>query len=128
MLAVALARALLGGGGGAGPDPLPTLTIVRAGSAERGAVTSTVGIACGVPGASEVCSVEVTAGATVTVTRSVPEAVVFTGWSGGGCAGTGDCVLTITEDTTVTATFDDKRERKEIPLVLNRDLDLGRPQ
>jgi cell division septation protein DedD len=29
----------------------------------------------------------------------------FPGWSGGGCSGTGQCILTINADTIVTATF-----------------------
>ncbi|MDD5244011.1 MAG: putative Ig domain-containing protein [Syntrophorhabdaceae bacterium] len=29
----------------------------------------------------------------------------FTGWSGGGCSGTGTCLVTLTADTDVTATF-----------------------
>ena len=31
--------------------------------------------------------------------------VLFVGWSGGGCSGTGDCVVTLGANTTVTATF-----------------------
>jgi hypothetical protein len=31
----------------------------------------------------------------------------FTGWEGGGCSGTGTCVVTMNEATTVTATFDE---------------------
>src|SRR3989442_10984041 len=30
---------------------------------------------------------------------------LFSGWSGGGCSGTGTCVVTVSEATTVTATF-----------------------
>jgi beta-lactam-binding protein with PASTA domain len=29
----------------------------------------------------------------------------FTGWSGGGCSGTSNCVVTLNSDTAVTATF-----------------------
>ena len=31
---------------------------------------------------------------------------IFKGWAGGGCSGTGNCLVTISGDTTVTATFD----------------------
>ncbi|NOT22458.1 MAG: integrin [Nitrospiraceae bacterium] len=31
--------------------------------------------------------------------------VGFAGWSGGGCAGTGPCLVTVSQDSTVTATF-----------------------
>jgi len=30
---------------------------------------------------------------------------IFTGWSGGGCSGTGTCVVNLTDNTSVTATF-----------------------
>ncbi len=30
---------------------------------------------------------------------------VFAGWSGGGCSGTGDCIVTVDKDVTVIATF-----------------------
>ena len=29
----------------------------------------------------------------------------FAGWSGGGCSGTGPCIVTLAGDTTITATF-----------------------
>jgi xyloglucan-specific exo-beta-1,4-glucanase len=42
---------------------------------------------------------------TVSVTASPATGYQFTGWSGGGCSGTGPCNVTMTGDTTVTATF-----------------------
>lgn len=41
-------------------------------------------------------------GTPVTLTAS---GAGFTGWSGGGCSGTGTCQMTLTTDTTVTANF-----------------------
>ena len=41
----------------------------------------------------------------ITLTASPDTGSVFDGWSGSGCSGTGDCVLTMTADTTVTASF-----------------------
>jgi hypothetical protein len=41
----------------------------------------------------------------ITLTASPDTGSVFDGWSGSGCSGTGDCVLTMTADTTVTALF-----------------------
>ena len=38
----------------------------------------------------------------------------FNGWSGGGCQGTGDCVLTLTSNTTVTADFTDNQQSDEL--------------
>jgi beta-lactam-binding protein with PASTA domain len=42
----------------------------------------------------------------VTLAASAASGSTFTGWSGGGCSGTGSCVVTINADTAVTATFD----------------------
>jgi hypothetical protein len=47
------------------------------------------------------CSAPFNKGA-VTLTAS---GAGFTGWSGGGCSGTGNCVVTLDQNTTVTATF-----------------------
>jgi hypothetical protein len=41
----------------------------------------------------------------ITLTATPDSGSVFEGWSGSGCSGTGDCVLTMTADTTVTASF-----------------------
>ena len=45
-------------------------------------------------------------GATVTLNAVAASNFVFNGWSGGSCSGTGSCTLTLSGDTTVTATFD----------------------
>jgi hypothetical protein len=42
----------------------------------------------------------------VTLTTSPAKGSTFTGWSGGGCSGTGTCQLTMSADQAVTATFD----------------------
>jgi hypothetical protein len=41
----------------------------------------------------------------VTLTASPASGSTFTGWSGGGCSGTGTCVVALGADTTVTAGF-----------------------
>src|SRR5213079_2684458 len=43
--------------------------------------------------------------AAVTLTATPATGSTFTGWSGGGCSGTGPCTVTIAAPTTVTATF-----------------------
>ena len=59
------------------------------------------GIECGV-----LCSHEYNEGTTVELSAHPTAATsVFEGWSGGGCAGTGACVVTLSESTAVTATF-----------------------
>ncbi|MFO0596379.1 MAG: DUF4215 domain-containing protein [Myxococcaceae bacterium] len=77
---------------------LNALTVVRAG-AGGGTVTGT-GITCGVD-----CSEVYAAGTMVTLNASADAVSTFTGWSGGGCSGTGACVVTMNAATTVTATF-----------------------
>jgi uncharacterized repeat protein (TIGR02543 family) len=44
-------------------------------------------------------------GTQVALTATANTGYQFTGWTGGGCSGTGACTLTMTGDTTVTATF-----------------------
>lgn len=87
------------------PAPAPpafTLTVVLAGGGS-GAVTSApvVGINC--PSDCE----ELYAGGTVVTLRATAGAgSIFAGWSGGGCGGTGDCLVTVAGPTPVTATFE----------------------
>ena len=80
--------------------PVYALTVSKSG-AGTGTVTSNVGsINCGAT-----CADTYDAG-TVVVLSAVPDATfVFVGWSGGGCAGTGTCQVTMNAATAVTATF-----------------------
>ena len=79
----------------------PTLTVTKTGTG-LGTVSSTpTGINCGTT-----CSQVVSYGAVVTLNAAVSgTGSVFAGWSGGGCSGTGACVVTVTAATQVTATF-----------------------
>jgi hypothetical protein len=54
------------------------------------------------------CSEKYSIGAQVTLTAAGAGGSTFTGWSGGGCTGTGQCVLTIIDNATMTvaANFD----------------------
>lgn len=94
-----------------------TLTVGKSGLGS-GTVTSSVGgINCGPTCLT--ASATLNTGTQITLAASVPSgsASVFGGWSGGGCGGTGTCVITITVDTTVTATFNEPRLSR--PTTLN---------
>jgi hypothetical protein len=72
-----------------------TLSIVLVGT---GTVTSNpTGIDC-----PTTCVASFNKGTSVTLTASGTD---FGGWSGGGCSGTGTCIVTLDQNTTVTATF-----------------------
>ncbi len=84
----------------AAPPAKVTLTIVKSGDG-AGTVTSVpAGIACG-----DICTASFDAGTTVTLTAAAAPGAVFSGWSGGGCGGTGTCTVTLNAATTVTAAF-----------------------
>jgi Divergent InlB B-repeat domain/Beta-propeller repeat len=66
-----------------------------------GSVASTpAGISC--PGT---CSASFQTGTKVTLTATPGTDFAFAGWTGGGCSGTAPCVITLTSDQSVTATF-----------------------
>ncbi|HKT35721.1 MAG TPA: hypothetical protein VJR03_12925 [Nitrospira sp.] len=77
------------------------LSINKSGTG-TGTVTSIpVGISCG-----QSCAADFQNGTTVTLTAVADTGSTFTGWSGGGCSGTGTCIVVITNsDQTVTASF-----------------------
>ena len=77
-----------------------TLTVVKAGTGAGTVTSAPSGIACGVT-----CTETFSNATVVTLTASPAGGSTFTGWSGGGCSGSGSCVLPMTADTTVTATF-----------------------
>ena len=55
------------------------------------------------------CSMSFDAGSTATLTATPAADSLFTGWSGGACAGTAGCTVTLDGDTFVNATFDKKQ-------------------
>lgn len=86
------------------PPPPPAtvgLTVVRTGTGSGTVTASPAGIVCGAD-----CSEAYPSGTPVSLSASAASGSKFTGWTGGGCAGTGStCELTVTTATTVTATF-----------------------
>jgi hypothetical protein len=82
------------------PPPGVALTVTKTGSG-TGYVGGAGGIDCG-----PTCSATVAPGSQVTLLALPDEGSTFTGWSGGGCSGAGQCSATITADTAVTAGFE----------------------
>ena len=78
----------------AAPPITHTLTINKAGTGS-GSVTCNGGA----------CASSYNEGTSVTLAATAASGSTFAGWSGGGCSGTGNCVVTLNADTTVTATF-----------------------
>jgi uncharacterized repeat protein (TIGR01451 family) len=69
----------------------------------KGSVTSSPP---GINNRTATCTATYNSGTQVTLTATAASGSVFTAWSGGGCQGTGTCVVTVTAATTkVTATF-----------------------
>lgn len=59
----------------------------------------------GIVNCGNVCSANFQAGTVVTLTAQANHGAIFVGWNGGGCSGTGDCVVTMNSDQNVSATF-----------------------
>ena len=81
------------------PD-VGTLTVTKGGFGEGTVTSAPSGINCGM-----VCTFDFTNGTSVTLTATPGIGSNFGGWSGAGCGGAGTCVLSVTADHTVTATF-----------------------
>ena len=77
-----------------------TLTVQKSGSGTGDVLSVPAGIDCGAT-----CSALFSAGSPVGLAASPTGGSTFTGWSGGGCSGTGGCNVTMNSDQTVTATF-----------------------
>jgi hypothetical protein len=114
-----------------GPTNLRTLTVKKAGPANSaGTVKSKPkGVNC-----ASACS-EATASyyknTSVTLEGKPATGSSFTGWSGGGCSGTGTCVVAMTEAQEVTATFapveaGTKEILNPVPLTLTKGESTGK--
>jgi hypothetical protein len=75
-----------------------TLTVTKAGTG-TGTVASGTTINCGTT-----CTATIASGTAVTLTATPDANMTFAGWSG-ACTGTGTCIVTMTANQSVTATF-----------------------
>ena len=78
-----------------------SLGVVKLGAGTGTVISTLSGIICGAT-----CFGSYASGTAVTLTATPATGSTFTGWSGGGCSGTGPCTVTLTTGTTLTATFD----------------------
>jgi hypothetical protein len=77
-----------------------TLTIVKSGTGNGTITSNPIGINCG-----PTCVQGFTSGTAVNLFVNPAAGSAFSGWSGGGCSGTGACAVTINASTQVTAGF-----------------------
>jgi subtilisin family serine protease len=85
-----------------------TVTILKGGTGTGKVVSAPTGIECGAT-----CSFNFFNNTTVTLTATADGGSTFTGWSGGGCTGTGSCVVNTA--ASVTATFDGPPDNVSTP-------------
>ena len=83
-----------------GPWSFGALTLSKTGPGKGNVVSSPAGIDCG-----QDCTQEYPAGTNVTLTATADAGSFFSGWSGSGCSGTGQCVVAVNGDLTITAEF-----------------------
>jgi hypothetical protein len=87
---------------GFGPtSPAYTLEVAKAGAGAGSVTSAPAGIACG-----SACAAEFNQGEALTLNATPGPGSVFSGWSGGGCSGTGTCRVTLNADSTVSAGFE----------------------
>ncbi|NJD90953.1 MAG: hypothetical protein FIA91_05480 [Geobacter sp.] len=105
IICLSLAALVLGHGLASAADATLSVTLLgKGGGSVNSSPTGTnpVGIACA-SGDSNGCSTTFTSGTPVTLTALADWKSVFTGWN--ACSGTGDCLITINDNTAVSATF-----------------------
>ena len=91
-----------------------TLVISKTGNGEGAVIADSGGISCG-----NVCSDDYDFNSQVTLSAAAGSESYFSGWTGGGCSGTGDCTVAMDEAKTVTARF----SLNQYTLTITRDGD-----
>lgn len=83
------------------------LTVSTSGPGSGTVSSDPAGIFCQRTDGSETgtCGAEYPLGSAVTLQALAPAGYLFTGWSGGGCTGSGACQVAMGQDRQVTATF-----------------------
>jgi hypothetical protein len=76
------------------------LSVSKSGNGSGTVSSNPAGIVCGVT-----CAANYNYNTSVTLSAVADTGSTFTGWSGEGCSGTGDCVVSMTAARSVTATF-----------------------
>lgn len=76
------------------------LTVTRSGSGGGSVNSNPAGIICGAD-----CAENYNSGTVVTLTATPNASSTFAGWSGGGCSGTGSCIVTMNSAQSVNAQF-----------------------
>jgi len=89
-----------------------TLTVNKTGTGSGTVTSSPAGIDCGAT-----CAASFDYGTEVTLTAAADSDSTFAGWSGGGCSGTGTCVVTVNAATSVTANFTKVTYLVHLPLL-----------
>jgi hypothetical protein len=77
-----------------------SLSVSKSGTGSGTVKSSDSKINCG-----STCSATYNSGASVTLTATANSGSTFSGWSGGGCSGTGSCVVAMSSATAVNAIF-----------------------
>jgi len=85
------------------PNVEYSLTVVKSGTGSGSVTSNPAGINCG-----DDCSEVYTEGTKVTLKAKADTNSTFTGWSGGGCSGTGTSAVIMNADIAVTAAFSAK--------------------
>lgn len=83
------------------PPPVYKLEVFKLGDGAGRVESTQAGIYCGID-----CTEEYAQGTPPVELKAIPdEDSVFTGWSGGGCSGVNNCIVSLDSDKSVTAIF-----------------------